>query len=268
MVFQHSFLLNALLVGILASIACGIMGSFIVAKRMSFISGSIAHTVLGGLGVANYFGFHPLHGSIVAAIFAAVLIGIITMKSSEHEDTIIGALWAIGMAVGVIFTSLTPGYNVDLMSYLFGNILMVSKPDLWMILSLDIIILFTIMLFYNKIIALCFDEEFTKLQGIRVEAYYLVFLCLVALTVVILVYVVGLILVIALLTIPASIAANYTGSMLKTMFLAMLLGAFFTFAGLFISYKPGLPTGATIIIVAGISYMLSLGLKKVITGDQ
>ena len=254
----HTFLLHALIAGFLASIACGIMGSFVVAKRITFISGGIAHSVLGGMGIAYYYGFHPLHGAIVAAIIAAFLIGLISLKTSQNEDTLIGALWAVGMAVGVIFISRTPGYNADLMSYLFGNILMVAREDLWLIAGLDLIILVVVVTAYRKFLALCFDEEFAELQGLRVQAYYFLLLCLIALTVVILIYVVGLILVIALLTLPAAIAGHYGRSLPRIMVIATVCGMCFTFLGLALSYGPNLPAGATIIIIAGIGFILSL----------
>jgi zinc transport system permease protein len=260
---NHTFLLNALLGGLLASIACGIMGTYVVTRRITFMSGGIAHTVLGGMGVAYYYGLHPLHGAIVAALIAAFLIGFISLKSTQHEDTLIGALWAIGMAVGIIFISRTPGYNADLMSYLFGNILMVTREDLWLIAGLDIVIVGLVILFYRKFLALCFDEEFAELQGLKVQAYYILLLCLIALTVVILIYVVGLILVIALLTLPAAIAGHYGKSLPQIMIIASVLGICFTFLGLGFSYGPDLPAGATIIIIAGLAYVISLGYRNV-----
>jgi zinc transport system permease protein len=259
---KHTFIFNALLGGLLASIACGIMGTYVVTRRITFMSGGIAHTVLGGMGIAYYYGFHPLHGAIVAALLAAFLIGIISLKSTQNEDTLIGALWAIGMAVGIIFISRTPGYNADLMSYLFGNILMVTGQDLWLIAGLDIVIVGLVVLFYKKFLALCFDEEFAELQGLKVQAYYILLLCLIALTVVILIYVVGLILVIALLTLPAAIAGHYGRSLPQIMIIASVLGMCFTFLGLAFSFGPDLPAGATIIIIAGLAYVISLAYRS------
>ena len=181
----------------------------------------------------------------------------------QQEDTIIGALWAGGMAVGILFISQTPGYNVDLMSFLFGNILMIASEDLYWIAGLDLIILVIVFLFYKQFISVSFDEEFARLRGIPVERFYLLFLSLVALTVVILIQIVGLILVIALLTLPAAIAGLYVRSLSLMMILAALLGMIFTTSGLAISYQPDLPPGPTIILLAGTFYLISLILNRI-----
>ena len=160
-VFNYSFMTNALLTGLLASVACGVVGTYVVTRRITYIAGGIAHSVLGGLGVARYlsivhewYWLKPLYGAIAAALLAAVIIGWVSLRASEREDTVIGAIWAIGMAVGIIFISLTPGYNEDLMTYLFGNILLVTDADLVLIAVLDIIILGVVALFYNKLLIL------------------------------------------------------------------------------------------------------------------
>ncbi|WP_241086897.1 metal ABC transporter permease [Candidatus Vondammii sp. HM_W22] len=255
---QYSFLQHALIGGLLASIGCGIIGSYVVVKRIGFLAGGISHSVLGGIGVAFFYGLSPLGGALVAAVMAALLIGWVSMKWKEQEDTLIGALWAVGMAIGVIFISRTPGYNVNLMSYLFGNILMVPVDDAWLMAGMDLLILGTVSLFYRQFIAVSFDEEFARLRGVPVTFFYLLLLCMVAVTVVLLIQVVGLILVIALLTLPAAIAAQYVHSLGKMMVLATLLGMLFTVAGLAIAYEPDLPAGATIILVAGLSYLISV----------
>ncbi len=192
---QYSFLQNALLTGILASVACGVIGTYVVVRRISYIADGIAHTVLGGMGAALYLNrvYHwhsviPLHGALVSALIAAVIIGLVSLRAKQREDTVISALWAIGMAVGIIFISRTPGYNEDLMGYLFGNILMVSSNDLWMLAGLDAIIVIAGLLFYNQFLAVCFDQEFARLRGLNVEVYYLLLLGLAALTVVVLCY--------------------------------------------------------------------------------
>jgi len=255
---NYPFLQNALIMGVLSSIACGTMGAYVVVKRISFISGGIAHAVLGGMGVAYFFGFSPMAGALFAALFAAVLLGLVSLRAREREDTAIGALWATGMAIGIVFISKTPGYNVDLMSYLFGNILLVSAGDLFWTALLDVIILAAVFLFYNPFLAVCFDEENARLQGIRVEFAYLCLLCLIASTVVILVHVVGIVLVIALLTLPAAVANLFVKRLSQIMVLASVLGVAFAWFGLFLSYKPDLPAGATIILLAATSYLLCL----------
>ncbi len=263
-VVQHRFMLNALLTGVLASVACGVVGTYVVTRRITYLAGGIAHSVLGGMGVAYYLArvhdfesLHPMHGAVVAALLAAMLIGYVSLRAKQREDTVIGALWAIGMAVGVIFISATPGYNEDLMSYLFGNILLVSSGDLWLIAGLDVLVVAVGLLFYNQFLAVCFDEEFARVRGINVEFYYLLLLCLTALTVVILVTVVGIVMVIALLTLPAAVAGHFSKTMWRTMLLATFCSVFFTTLGLGISYAPDLPAGATIVVLAGAAYLVA-----------
>jgi len=254
---SQSFLQYALLSGILASIGCGIMGTYVVVKQISFLAGGIAHSVLAGMGIAYFFGKDPLFGAIISAIIAALLIGWIKLKWRQGEDIIIAAVWAIGMAIGIMFIAKTPGYSVDLMSYLFGNILMVSSNELYLMLVLDAVLLIFVGLFYKQFLLVCFDEEFARLRGINVELFYMLLLCLVSLTVVLLIQVVGLILVIALLTLPAAIATHYRSSVKGIMLLAIILGMIFNSVGLLVSYEPDLPAGATIILIAGISYVVS-----------
>ncbi|MDI9571404.1 MAG: metal ABC transporter permease [Pseudomonadota bacterium] len=261
---RYPFLQYALLTGLLVSVPCGIIGSYVVTKRITYIAGSIAHTVLGGLGAARYFQavygwewLHPLYGAVFAALLAAVIIGLVSMGGRQREDTVIGAIWAIGMAVGILFISRTPGYNEDLMGYLFGNILMASPGELWMIAVLDILIVAVGTLFYNHFLALCFDEEFARLRGVRVEILYLGLLCLTALTVVLLVSVVGIVMVIALLTLPAATAGEMTKRLWHMMALATLLTALFATAGLALSYGPDLPAGAVTVVLAGLAYLLA-----------
>lgn len=253
----YGFLQAALIAGLLASLGCGIVGTYVVVKRISFLAGGIAHSVLGGMGAAVYLGFDPLLGAFVAAIVSAITIGLVKLYWGGQEDTLIGALWAIGMATGVIFISRTPGYSTDLMSYLFGNILLVSDADLWMMLVLDLVLILIVFAFYRQFLALVFDEEFARLRGIPVTFFYLTLLCLVALTTVLLIQVVGLVLVIALLTIPAAIAGHYVNTLGRMMLAAVVLGVCFTTTGLAVSFQNDLPTGATIILVAGLVYVLS-----------
>jgi len=262
-VVRHSFLLNAVLTGALASVACGVVGTYVVTRRITYLAGGIAHSVLGGMGVARYLSvaqgwtwLTPLYGAIAAALGAAIIIGWVSLKAHEREDTVIGAVWAVGMAVGVVFISLTPGYNEDLMSYLFGNILMVGAGDLWLIGLLDIVILGLTLMFYNQFLAVSFDQEFARLRGVHVEFFYLLLLCMVGLTVVVLVNVVGLILVIALLTLPAAMAGRFMRTIRRTMLLAVGLSLVITVVGLGVSYTPDLPVSATIILVAGAAYVL------------
>ncbi|HKQ48806.1 MAG TPA: metal ABC transporter permease [Phycisphaerae bacterium] len=262
---KHDFVRFALVTGVLTSVACGIVGTYVVTRRITYIAASISHCVLGGMGAAGYcravYGWqfcHPLAGALVAALVAALIIGWVTLRAKQREDTVIGAIWAIGMAIGILFIAKTPGYSEDLMSYLFGNILMVSGQDLWLIAGLDIVVVLMGLLFYNKFLAVCFDEEFARLRGIRVEFYYLLLLCLTALTVVVLIKVVGIIMVIALLTLPVAVAGQFSRTLLEMMGLSALLSVVLTTGGLAISYGPSLPTGATTIVLAGAVYLLAL----------
>lgn len=259
-VFTQGFLQNALLAGLLAAIGCGIMGTYVYVKRITFLAGGIAHAVLGGMGIAYFLGGAPLIGALIAAVIAALIIGWVNLRWAQYEDTLIGAIWAIGMAIGIIFIAKTPGYNIDLMSYLFGNILMVTQEHLLLMLILDVLIVGGVTLFYKQFLAVCFDTEFARLRGVNVELFYLVLLCMVALTVVLLIQVVGLILVIALLTLPAAIAGLFAGTLARMMWIAIGLGIYFTSGGLALSYAPDLPAGATIILLAGITYVLALSI--------
>ncbi len=259
---EHQFLQRALAAGLLASIGCGIVGSYVVVQRISLLAGAIAHAVLGGMGIAWYFGAAPIGGALVAAVVAALVIGWVKLRFAEREDTAISAIWALGMAVGILFIARTPGYSVDLMGYLFGNLLMVSGADLTLIGILDLVIIGLAALFYRQFLAVCFDPEFARVRGLHVERYYLLLLVMVALTVVMLIHVVGLILVIALMTLPAAIAGRFTYSLAGMMGLAVLLGIAFTSGGLALSYAPDLPSGPVIIVLAGLAYLLAGLLKR------
>ncbi|MFO0840340.1 MAG: metal ABC transporter permease [Phycisphaerae bacterium] len=259
------FLQYALLTGVLASVACGVVGTYVVVRRITYIAGGVSHCVLGGMGAAKYLNvvhgwtwLTPLHGAIVAALLAAVIIGLVSLRAKQREDTVIGAIWAIGMAIGVLFISRTPGYNEDLMSYLFGNILFVRPADLWLIAALDGLILVLGLAFYNQFLAVCFDEQFARLRGVPVEFFYLLLLCLTALTVVVLVTVVGIVLVIALLTLPVALAGFFARSLWQMMILATIASALLTTSGLALSYGPDLPAGATTIVLSAAAYLLLL----------
>lgn len=256
--FQH-----ALMASILVSIACGIVGVFVVINRMVFLSGGIAHGAYGGVGIAFFLGLEPLLGGGVFAVLLAFLIGAITLKNRQNTDAIIGAIWALGMAIGIIFTDLTPGYNVDLMSYLFGGILAVSKTDIYAMASVALLITFTTLLLYRKFQALSFDSEFASLRGIKVDILYFLLLTLVALCIVVSVRAVGLILVIALLTIPPFIAQIFSKHLHFMIILSTIIAILFCVSGLFISYFLNVSSGACIILLASISFFLAIGWEKI-----
>ena len=259
---QFDFLLNALIGGLLASVACGIIGSFVVVRKIGYMAGGIAHAVLGGMGVAYYFKQPPMAGALISAIAAALIISAVNRHAAHQEDTIISALWSVGMATGILFIAKTPGYNVDLMSYLFGNVLMISQHDLWFIASLDLAIIGITLLFYRQLLLVCFDPEFATIRGIKVGFINTMLLCMVALTVVILIQIVGLILVIAMLTLPAASARLFLNSLALMMFGATILGATLTTTGLALSFSVDLPAGATTAVLCGIFYLMAAGGKK------
>ncbi|MGD8382472.1 MAG: metal ABC transporter permease [Syntrophobacterales bacterium] len=255
---QFEFMRNALLAGLLTSIACGVIGTFVVVNRIVFLSGGIAHAAYGGIGLAFFFGLPFVVGTLGFALLVAVVMAVVTLKARDRSDTIIGVLWALGMALGVILLDLSPGYNVDLMSFLFGSILAVPTSDLWLMFVLNGLILLVVGYFYNDFLALSYDEDFAQVRGVRVKFLYFLLLAMVALSVVMIIRIVGLILVIALLTIPPYIAEKYSASLRTMMFLSFVLSCFFTTAGLWISYVFNLTSGATIIMVAGVCFFISL----------
>jgi len=259
---QYEFMRNALIAGALASVACGIVGVYVVTKRIVFISGGIAHASFGGIGLGYLVGISPVLGATFFTLASALGMGLVTRRTRLPEDTAIGILWAVGMALGIVFIGLSPGYAPDLFSYLFGNILTVPTSDLVLMLILDAVIIGIVIALYKEFLTLSFDEEFGKVLGVPVEALYLLMLCMIALTVVVLLRVVGMILVIALLTIPAALAKQFTYNLRKMMLLAILFGAVFTFGGLWLSYVLDLASGATIILLSGTTLLASLGFSK------
>jgi len=263
---HFEFIQNALLAGLLASIICGVMGTLVVVNRIVFLSGGIAHAAYGGIGLAVFFGWPFLLGTIGFSLVAAFIMAVITLKSKHRADTIIGVVWAIGMASGVILLDLAPGYNVDLMSFLFGSILTVPDSDIWMMLGVGLVIVAVVVCFYNDYLALSYDEEFAQIRGVPVKTLYILMIVMLALGIVMIIQVVGLILVIALLTIPPYIAEKYSRSLLNMMVLSSALSAIFTVAGLWLSYVFNLTSGASIIMVAGLGFLISLGIEHLLPG--
>ncbi len=257
------FFRYALISGLLAAVPFGIIGTFVVVRRISYIAGAISHCILGGIGAGLYcqqvLGISwasPLVGAVVVALAAAVILTLVSLRARQREDSVIGALWAAGMAIGLLFIAKTPGY-IDPMSYLFGNILLISKADLYWVILLDCIVLALVYLFYNKLLAVCFDEEYARLRGLPTHWLYLLLLCLTALTIVLLVRIVGIVMVIALLTLPAAIAGNFSRSILQMIIFSIILCAVFITAGLGVSYEMDLPSGPAIIMLATIGYLLT-----------
>ena len=265
----NSFLQSALIASFFASIASGVMGSFVVVKKISSISGSISHSVLGGVGFClflqynlNYLWADPLYGAFFVALIAAFIIGYVHTHYRQKEDALIASVWSIGMAIGVIFISFIKGYKADFSNYLFGNILLVKNLHLLLLFLFDLIILAITYLQYRKFLAICFDEEGARLQKIPVTGLYFLLLSLIAITVVLLMQIIGIILVIALLAIPPTIASAYTKKLPKIMFFAFSISLLSSFLGIAIAYTLNLPPGPAIALIITLFYLLSLSKQN------
>ncbi|MEN8907375.1 MAG: metal ABC transporter permease [Clostridiales bacterium] len=263
-IFKYNFLQNALFAAILGSFVCGIVGTIIVEKKLVSMSGGIAHSSFGGIGLAYLIGIEPVIGALVFALFASVSIPVINKRTNTNADTLIGMFWSVGMALGIFFITIMPGYPPDLTSYLFGDILTVSKLYIYIMFILTVIILVVISSLFKYWQAFLFDKEYSKIIKIKSEFMEYVLMVIIGISVVVLIKVVGIILAIAMLTIPAAISRMFTYNLKKTMILAVLLGMLFTLLGLYISYNYNIPSGATIIILAVCIYFFSIGLKKVL----
>lgn len=244
---EYKFILNSLLAGILASISCGIIGTYIVTRRMVFLSGGITHSSFGGIGIGYYLGFNPIITAAIFAVLSAFGIEFISKRSNIREDSVIGILWSFGMAVGIMFIFLTPGYAPNLMSYLFGSILTVSSLDIALMAGLSFILIVVFVLFYRIIVFVSYDQEFARTHQIAVSLVNYALIGLVALTIVLNIKVVGIILVISLLTIPQSIANLFTKNFKNIIISSIVIGFVGAFLGLVISYKINIPSGASII---------------------
>jgi len=262
-IFQYEFMRNAIIAAVLVNITCGIVGTYVVIKKLVFISGGISHAAFGGIGLGYFLGVNPIVAAVPFSLLSAITIGLISKRSKLSEDAAIGIIWAAGMAMGIIFINLTPGYAPDLFSYLFGNILTIPLTDLYIMLILDSIIILIIILFFKEFYAVSFDEEFSTVIGIPNKIIYLVLLCMVALSVVILIRIVGIILVIALLTIPSSICRQFTYNIKKLIISSIVTGIIITVAGLWLSYLLNLASGATIIILLAVVFFISFLAKRI-----
>ncbi len=256
-----AFLRYALAVGLLASVAFGIVGTYVVTRRITYIAAAIAHCVLGGIGLGLFLRevhgltwCSPMLGAVAAALVSAVVIGLVSLYAGEREDTVIGAVWSIGMASGLLLMQSTPGYRGE-MNYLFGDILWVGARDLWMVLVLDLVVVGLAVALHNKLVAVCFDDEFAALRGVHVKRYYVLLLCLVALSIVLLVRVVGIIMVIALVTLPAAVAGHFTRRLGTMMLVAAACCMAVVASGLAISFQTDLRSGPVIVLVAGAAYL-------------
>ncbi len=249
---------NSVYASILLSIAIAIIGSLIVINKTTAITGSIAHGSFGGIGLALYLGSSVILTTSIFTIVLAIILAFITIKFPHRQDSLIGVIWAIGMSIGIIFLSLTPGYQSDALSYLFGNILLVENKDLIFMGIIDILILISIIFLYNRFIAMSYDKEFLTLRGINANLLYTYFLILTSLTIVMSVRAIGIILILALFTIPALIAEKFTKKFFSMMILSGILGLIFMISGIIISYFYDISPTPAIVIIASIALFLSL----------
>ena len=259
--FQYQFMQRALIAAVLVSISCGVVGSYVVIKKIVSLSGAISHAAFGGVGLGYFLGVNPVLAAIPFSIISAISIGGVKQITNISEDTAIGILWSVGMAIGVIFINLTPGYAPDLFSYLFGSILTVSNTDLYIMFVLDLVIIAIVFLFRREFLAVSFDEEFSNVVGLHALLVYMLLLALVALSVVVLIKVVGVILLIALFTIPAAISKQYTYNLRNLMILATILAIILTSLGLILSFIFNLASGATIVMVLAAAFLISYYIK-------
>lgn len=255
------FIRNALFAGVLSSILFGILGSVVTVKRIAGLAGAISHAVLGGIGLALYLSatkivpnLSPMVGAIVFALLSALLIGAVSLKSKQREDTVIQAIWAIGMSIGVLFMAKTPGYT-DPSSYLFGNILLISSRDLVLLAILDVIVLFLAWRFYPQIEATSFDEEFAAVRGIPTQTVFLIILSVTAVAVVLLQTFVGIVMVIAMLTLPAGTAGYKARNLAAMMVFSTLYSLLFSAGGLVVGWALDLPVGAVVVVLAGLVFL-------------
>lgn len=256
-VLQFEFMRNAILAGIMASVICGVIGTLVVVNRIVFLAGGIAHAAYGGIGLAFFLGLPFILGIFGFSLFAALIMAAITLKEKNRADTFIGVIWAVGMALGVILLDIKEGYNVDLMSYLFGSILTVSSSELYLMAGVCFVIFVLVGFYYHDFLAMSYDQEFAQLRGVSVKPLYFLLIVMIALSVVMVIKIVGMILIIALLTIPPFIAERYTNSLKQMMMFSTFLNIAFSLSGLWLSYRFNLTSGATIIMVAATVFFLS-----------
>ncbi len=263
------FVRNALIAGLLSSILFGIIGTVVTVKRIASLAGAISHAVLGGIGLALYVSatgiipsLPPLVGAILFAILAAVIIAFVSLKAKQREDTVINAIWAIGMSIGVVSMAKTPGYT-DPLGYLFGNILLISNADLLLLAILDIIVILVVWRFYPQIEATSFDEEFAKVRGINTHLVFIILLIITAIAIVLLQTFVGIVMVIAMLTLPAGTAGFHARTMASMMFFSTIYAGIFSVAGLVSGWQLDMPVGAMVVLVSGAVFLLISVLRMI-----
>lgn len=256
-IFSYEFMRNALIASFWISLATGIIGTLVVLNRIVSLSGGIAHAAYGGVGISYFLGQDPMIGALLFSTASALIMGVAKRKSKSGADTLIGVMWSIGMAIGIIFISLTPGYKANLMSYLFGSILAVSGTDLRLMALIAFLVLGFVFFTYRSLLAISYDKTFSTVRNIPVNLLYLTMLVLIGLTVVVAMRMVGLILVIALLSIPPAIALNHFKDVRLIMLVSVVLSFVMCFLGLVISFQTNIQAGPVIILLASAIFLIS-----------
>lgn len=264
-IFQYGFIIKGLLGVIFASITAGLAGTYVVSKKMVFLSGGITHASFGGIGIGYFVGINPVVGAAVFGILSALGVEYLSVRQKIREDSAIGILWAFGMAIGIIFIYLTPGYTPNLMSYLFGSILTVSHADIIALGIMSVVLILYFGIFYRTILYISFDEEFARTYSSYVDVFKYITTSLIALTIVLNIRMAGVVLVISLLTIPPNIAMLFTRVYFKIVIWSILAGFVGTASGYVISYYAGIPVGATIIFTLVILWVIVKGITQLIT---
>lgn len=263
-IFQYDFIIKGLLGAVFASITAGLAGTYVVSKRMVFLSGGITHASFGGIGIGYFIGINPVIGAAVFGIMSALGVEYLSVKQKIREDSAIGILWAFGMAIGIIFIYLTPGYTPNLMSYLFGSILTVTNADLIALGTMSLILILYFGIFYRTILYISFDEVFARTYSSYVNVFKYFTTSLIALTIVLNIRMAGVVLVISLLTIPPNIAMLFTKIYLKIVIWSVIAGFIGTATGYVISYFAGIPVGATIIFTLVIIWVVAKGISQLL----
>jgi zinc transport system permease protein len=275
-IFFSPVIVQAFVIGGLAAVSFGLIGAFIVVRRIGYLAGAIAHCAFGGIGVgiglqylATLSGFiflkpfipDPMFIAVIVSVLSALLIGVIRAVSREREDTVIGAIWATGMALGLFLIAMVPN-NRNISDYLFGTIIFNTREDVISVVLVSVVVFLVVFLFFKRFEAVCFDEEFAGLKGVNTSFYFQLLLVLTAITVVVLVRVVGIVLVIALLTLPAATACRFACRLSVTCRLAVIFGLISNWFGLGASVYFNLPPGPTIVMVASLFYFVALAITK------
>lgn len=267
-ILEYNFVKNALVAAIFVSWASALIGPLVVTRRMVFLTGGIAHVAFGGIGLGVLLGVEPFKAALIFTTLSALAAGLGLEKLKVSEDSAIGMLWALGMALGAILITLKPGYQGDLMSYLFGNILMVSREELWFMGVLVLTLIFMSLGFWKEIVAVSFDPEFCSIVGINPRIYNTLFLVLTAVSCIVMMRAVGIILVIALLTIPVLVANYFTKDLKKLMLFSGILGFCFIIVGMAFSLVVNVPSGAVAVVFAGVMFLVLCLFKSLASSEE